>query len=137
MKTGSCKVCDYRPVAFDVWECPRCGASDPNPGTGSKLAGRGMLIGMGVGALVGGAYGAAKSEEAWIGFIVGCMLGPLLGMVVGLALGLVAALISWLTGGRVLTAHGGDGWPDPSCDGSDQRGGRRPVVRRRPKNFGG
>jgi hypothetical protein len=98
MATGSCSACGYVPVAFGALACPRCGAQNPNPGVASRFAGRGMLLGLAGGAVVGGAIGWA-SDRPGMAF-GGALLGALPGLCVGLVLGLLAAAVSSLAGRR-------------------------------------
>jgi hypothetical protein len=100
-KTGSCSVCGYSPVAFAAAGCPRCGAPNKIPSLADRFAGRGMLIGMGAGALVGAALGLTldrAADDRAAAAIGWGFLGGLGGLIVGLFLGLVATVVADLFG---------------------------------------
>lgn len=96
MATGSCRACGYTPVAFGALACPRCAAQNPNPRVWERFAGRGMLIGLAGGAVVGGVLGW-MSDLPGMAF-GGALVGALPGLVVGLVVSLLAAAVAALVG---------------------------------------
>jgi hypothetical protein len=115
-KTGSCAACGYFPVAFDAVCCPRCGAQNKTPTLVDRFVGRGMLIGLGAGTLVGAAlmWVTKRPEDAadrLAALITGAMVGAIPGLIVGLLFGLVAAVFADLfckLFGRPLKAPAGE-----------------------------
>lgn len=98
---GSCRTCGYSPVAFGARACPNCGGRNPNPAVCDRTAGRGMLIGLVGGFLVGGVCGYFSDGERSLGTAVcGALVGAIPGLIVGLVVGLVLAFIAWLAGKR-------------------------------------
>lgn len=100
-RLGACSACGYTPVAFDARVCPRCGLKNPNPGVANRFAGRGMLLGLAGGVLVGGVAGFFSFGPGgpW-GAFGGALLGGIPGFVVGLVIGLVLAVVNRLAGRR-------------------------------------
>ena len=94
--TGSCRACGYSPVAVDARACPRCGAANPNPGIANRFVGRGMLYGLGAGAVVGAAVGWHSGRPGMA--LGGALLGAIPGLFAGMVVGLVAAAGSALSG---------------------------------------
>jgi hypothetical protein len=99
-RTGRCKVCGWRPVAFDARTCPECGASNPNPGAGNRYVSWTVPAGLVVGGLVGAVWGYFGFDKGWVGAFGGGLLGSLPGLIVGLTAGLVAGWIARLFGVR-------------------------------------
>ena len=94
--TNSCSACGYSPVAVDARSCPRCGASNPNPGRINRFVGRGMLFGLGVGSVVGAGAGWFSGQPGMA--FGGALLGAIPGLFVGMILGLVMAVVSAVSG---------------------------------------
>src|SRR5688572_18774647 len=99
-KTGTCSACGYSPVAFDAACCPRCGAPNTRPSVADRFVGRGMLFGLGGGALAGLAIGWAcyppdERATAMIALPLVCSIG---GLILGLFLGLGALVAADLFG---------------------------------------
>ncbi len=94
----SCAACGYAPVEPNARRCPRCNARDPNPHIFSRYIGRGMLCGMVIGAIVGGAFMANKDDAAEIIFYG--MVCTVPGLVGGFFAGLLVALAVRLFGKR-------------------------------------
>jgi hypothetical protein len=94
--TGVCKVCGHSPVAFDARVCPKCGAENPNPGVTNRFVGRGVVIGLVGGILVGGTAGWFSDKPGMT--FGGFLLGSLAGLILGLAGGLIAGVVARLSG---------------------------------------
>ena len=98
---GACRTCGYSPVAFGARACPNCGARNPNPGVCDRVAGRGMLIGLAAGFLLGGVGGYfADAEHSAGGAIAGALTGAIGGLILGLIVGLMLAFVAWVFGKR-------------------------------------
>src|SRR5688572_8892015 len=96
---GSCHTCGYSPVAYGARACPDCGARNPNPAVCDRIAGRGMLIGLVAGFLVGGVCGYfAKTEDSLVAAVCGALVGGIAGLIVGLVVGLLLSFVAWLAG---------------------------------------
>jgi hypothetical protein len=121
--TGSCSTCGYAPVAFNASACPRCGASNPNPGVFTRLVGPGMLLGLFAGAVLGGGIGYASGMPGmWFG---GALLGAIPGMVAGLVIGSTLGLLIWVRGqSGQRSDHPGTGAQGGGLERPDQGDGR-------------
>ena len=74
-----CSFCGYMPVSAVYWKtCPKCGTA--RPPNGSPYAGRGALVGLSIGALVGAACGYAAIGRGWEGLLAGAALGAIPGV---------------------------------------------------------
>jgi hypothetical protein len=84
-----CSFCGHVPVSAVYWQtCPKCGFA--RPPAGSPYTGRGALLGLGVGGVIGAACGYITIAHSWQGLMAGAVLGAIPGL-------LLVFLISWLT----------------------------------------
>ncbi len=91
---GRCWACEYYPVAFDAPACPRCGVKNPNPSRGERYSKQGALLGVPIGALIGGLLFAIVSRKDWQeGFLAGSFLGMVPGFVLGNVIGKIVGSI--------------------------------------------
>jgi hypothetical protein len=97
-RTGRCRHCGFRPLAFGVEECPNCCGRNPNPGVISRYTNRGTVIGIVAGAAVGVTWGYLAKGVA--GVIGGILLGPLAGIFLGIFGGLLAGITARVMGKR-------------------------------------
>jgi len=78
--------------------CPRCGVRNANPGPTNRFVGRGMLTGLGAGAIAGGVWGWFSDLPGMA--LSGALLGAIPGLFAGLVVGLVVAVAAALFGGK-------------------------------------
>jgi len=101
MPLGTCSECGYSPVAPGAKACPNCGARNPNPSVTDRSAGRGMLIGIASGVLLGGLCGFFSPREnisPVATAVAGALAGGIAGLILGLIGGLAFASVAWLMG---------------------------------------
>jgi hypothetical protein len=119
---GSCRVCGYEPVAFDARNCPQCAASNPNPGIANRCVGRGVVLGLVGGILLGGVWGYATFNIGLAGAFGGALIGSLAGVLLGTFGGIVAAMVIRLVA-----------WVTPKAPAQQRRSPPRPVVNDEPE----
>ena len=86
-----CSFCGHVPVSAVYWQtCPKCGFA--RPPVGSPYTGRGALLGLGIGGVVGAACGYLAIGHGWGGAAAGAAIGMIPGL-------LLVFLIGWVTGG--------------------------------------
>jgi hypothetical protein len=97
--TLKCSFCGYMPVSAIYWEkCPKCG--NARPPDASPYAGRGALLGLGIGGFVGAACGYVAFGSGLEGALGGALLGAIPGVLLVLVIRLATAAASRLSGRR-------------------------------------
>jgi hypothetical protein len=97
--TLKCSFCGYMPVSAIYWQkCPKCGTA--RPPDASPYAGRGALLGLGIGSFVGAACAYAAFDSGVQGMVGGALLGAIPGLLLVLFIRLATAAATRLSGKR-------------------------------------
>ena len=93
-----CTICGAPLPKVGVTRCSVCGAPQKSPKSAERLVGRGMLLGMACGTVLGGMWGYDYIAKEWAGALGGALVMSIPGMLLGLVAGLVRVAIRRFSG---------------------------------------